>query len=255
MLMFHRDHGGTSGWADPSFTTANLPSLSNGALTPVIYSVNCSSGRIDSEPGNGWAEAILRMEGGAVGIIGDTRNSPTWENSALSRGLFDATWPSVLPSYGANKKIRRLGDVLNYAKLYLVAQIGVSQSAGNISEGDAMFNVRIYNVYGDPTMELWTSDPHGFVLPQTVGTVAAAGQIAVTYPVSFTEITALQDGMPVGRGVTDIEGKAKIGFFTPPNPGGPVQLSASTIGAEDGVSVALGDVVVKGYQFLPLTIK
>ena len=257
MLMFHRDHGGISGWADPSFSTANLGSLTNGVLTPVIYSVNCSSGRIDSEPSNGWAEAILRMEGGAVGVIGDTRNSPTWENSALSRGLFDATWPSVLPSYGTNTKIRRLGDILNYAKLYLVSQIGVAQTAGGISESDAMFDVRIYNVYGDPTMELWTSNPHGFVLPLNATTLATAGKINVTYPVSFTEITALQEGIPVGRAITDGDGKAQIDFFAAPDPSKPVQLSASSIGVDDAISVPLGEVKVEGnYKtLLPLAVK
>lgn len=257
MLMFHRDHGGTSGWADPSFSTSNLPSLTNGALTPVLYSVNCSSGRIDSEPSNGWAEAILRMEGGAVGVIGDTRNSPTWENSALSRGLFDATWPTVLPSYGTTTKIRRLGDILNYAKLYLVSQIGIAQSAGNISESDAMFDVRIYNVYGDPTMELWTSNPHAFVLPVDVTTLATAGKINVTYPVSLTEITALQEGIPVGRAITDGDGKAQIDFFATPDPSKPVQLSASTIGLDDAISVPLSEVMVKvDYKtFAPIIIK
>ncbi len=257
MLMFHRDHGGTSGWADPSFSTANLPSLTNGALTPVFYSVNCSSGRIDSEPGNGWAEAILRLEGGAVGVIGDTRNSPTWENSALSRGLFDATWTNVLPSYGGSTKIRRLGDILNYAKLYLVSQIGVAQTAGSISESDAMFDVRIYNVYGDPTMELWTSNPHGFILPTNVFTTVVANGLQLTYPVSLTEITALQNGLPVGRGITDISGTLKIEYFVMPKPGQPVQLSASTVNTSDGdaISVPLGEVEVKSYAYLPSVVK
>ena len=254
--MFHRDHGGTSGWADPSFSTGNLGSLTNGALTPVFYSVNCSSGRIDND--GGWAESILRMDGGAVAVIGDTRNSPTWENSALSRGLFDATWPTVLPSYGSATRIRRLGDILNYAKLYLVSQIGVAQTAGSISESDAMFDVRIYNVYGDPTMELWTSNPHAFVLPLNVITLTAASKINVTYPISFTEITALQNGIPVGRAITDGDGKAQIDFFATPDPGQPVQLSASTTtGADDAVSVPLGEVLLPGNykSYLPMLIK
>ena len=255
MLMFHRDHGGTSGWADPSFNTGNLSSLTNGALTPVIYSVNCSSGRIDSEPGNGWAEAILRMDGGAVGIIGDTRNSPTWENSALSRGLFDATWPTVLPGYGTAKRIRRLGDILNYAKLYLVSQIGVSQSAGSINESDAIKNVRIYNVYGDPTMELWTSNPHAFVLSTNVATLAAAGMIDVTYPISFTEITALQEGVPIGRGVTDAGGQSADQILCAAKPRRPGAALGQLNRREDAISVPLGEVAIKGYLYLPVTLR
>ena len=221
----------------------------------MFYSVNCSSGRIDNEPSNGWAEAILRMEGGAVGVIGDTRNSPTWENSALTRGLFDATWPSVLPSYGSNTRIRRLGDILNYAKLYLVSQIGVAQTAGSINESDAMFDVRIYNVYGDPTMELWTSNPHAFVLPLNVITLTSASKIEVTYPISLTEITALQEGIPIGRGVTDVSGKAQIDYFVTPIPASPCNSRPAPLATSDAISVPLGEVAVKSYAYLPYAVK
>ena len=114
-LVLHRDHGWTDGWSSPSFATGDLAGLSNGALTPVVYSINCASGMFDNETLNpaaqvypyphsagdvSWAETILRMQGGAVSVIGDTRVSPTWANSALTRGLFDATWPDVLPLDG-----------------------------------------------------------------------------------------------------------------------------------------------------------
>ncbi|RIK37460.1 MAG: hypothetical protein DCC55_24180, partial [Chloroflexi bacterium] len=147
-LMMHRGHGGPSGWGSPSFSSSHLASLSNGNRTPVVYSINCASGLFDNETldpalqdwnynttvtGAYWAERILRMEGGAVGVIGDTRNSPTWANSALARGLFDATFPNVVPAYGPNSSIKRLGDILNYGKAYMVSQVGQAQTAGSVS--------------------------------------------------------------------------------------------------------------------------
>ena len=43
-------------------------------------------------------------------------SSSTVDNNHLTLGLFDAVFPGVLPGYGANTSIRRLGDILNYAK-------------------------------------------------------------------------------------------------------------------------------------------
>jgi hypothetical protein len=85
------------------------------------------------------------MEGGAVGVIGDTRNSPTWANSALARGFFDATWPGVVPEGGANS-IRGLGDILNYGKLYMAGQVGVAQTAGSVDQNSANTNLVLYHV-------------------------------------------------------------------------------------------------------------
>ena len=70
--MLHRNHGWRRGWYRPLFTIDDLPSLDNGDLLPVVFSVNCSSGIFDSTKLS-WAEAILRMDGGgAVAILGDT---------------------------------------------------------------------------------------------------------------------------------------------------------------------------------------
>ena len=172
-LVFHRDHGGISGWGSPSFGSSNLASLTNGAKTPVVYSINCASGLFDNETrnpandvytyntsvgGSYWAERILRMEGGAVGVIGDTRNSPTWANSAFARGLFDATWPDLLPADGGNTSIRRLGDILNYGKVYLIGQVCRAPELRLMSRWpQALTDVTLYHVYGDPTMAMWTN--------------------------------------------------------------------------------------------------
>ena len=213
-LMFHRDHGGVNGWSSPSFRNSHLNSLTNTSKLPVVYSVNCASGLFDNETLNPaaqgwnyntsvnnsyWAENILRMEGGAVGVIGDTRNSPTWANSALSRGLFDATWPGVVPEGGATS-IRRLGDILNYGKSYLAGQVGVAQTAGSVSQNEANTDIILYHVYGDPTMQMWTSNPWFIKLPKLYEIEKFDPTIwELRYPVEGAIITLLQEGNPVAR--------------------------------------------------------
>ncbi|MCB0072571.1 MAG: hypothetical protein KDE20_13975, partial [Caldilineaceae bacterium] len=238
-LVFHRDHGWSGGWGDPSFTTANIDSLSNGNKLPVIYSVNCSSGYFDNETAAGgvagglyWAEKALRLSGGgAVGVIGDTRNSPTWANSALSRGLFDATWPSVMPATGGNTSITRLGDILNYAKVYLAGQVGVAQTAGSVSQNEANTDIVLYHVYGDPTMAMWTSNPNQIQLPELVWEVEFdPWWWHVRYPIEGAIITLLQDGQPVGRGKV-ANGMAELDFLEEYDASVPYELSAELPGA------------------------
>ncbi len=223
-LILHRDHGGINGWGDPSFGTGNLASLTNGALTPVVYSINCASGLWDNEtrnPANDaytyntnvggayWAESILRQNGGAVGVIGDTRNSPTWANSALARGLIDATWPTLLPFGGAGS-IRRLGDILNHGKLYMLGQVGVAQTAGSVSSGEANTNNVLYHVLGDPTLTMWKSNPYWIILPEYVTVHKFLPKFwTLKYPVEGAVLTALQGDTPIARGVV-INGLAEL---------------------------------------------
>lgn len=258
-LVMHRGHGSPSGWAGPSFSTGNLSSLNNGALTPVIYSINCASGLFDNETlnpaqqawnygvnagGAYWAERILRMEGGAVGVIGDTRNSPTWANSALARGLFDATFPTVLPAYGPNNAILRLGDILNYGKAYMVSQVGQAQTAGSVSANEATTNLILYHVFGDPAMQMWTRNPHQIVLPPHIyrWVTLTPRRWLLEYPIDGAAITALQQGNPVARGVV-IGGQATLDFLTDVDPNQPIDLSAELSG---GISTPLGAADAQG---------
>jgi hypothetical protein len=251
-LVFHRDHGGISGWGSPGFGSSNLGSLTNGAKMPVVYSINCASGLFDNETrnpvndaytyntsvgGSYWAERILRMEGGAVGVIGDTRNSPTWANSAFARGLFDATWPALLPADGSNTSIRRLGDILNYSKVYLIGQSFVPQSSGSGSLAAALTDVTLYHVYGDPTMAMWTKYPWRVALPGFADDFRIIENRiwGLKYPVSGATITLLQEGQPVGRAPV-INGEVQLTLIEAFDPEAPYELSASLPGA---ISTAL----------------
>jgi Peptidase family C25/Propeptide_C25 len=250
-LVVHRDHGGPSQWVDPPFSTGNLGSLSNGALLPVVYSINCKSAYWDSETdGGGSTESImeqllLKSNGGMVSGIGDVRNSPTWPNSALMRGFIDATWPNLAPGFGSNVSKRRLGDILNHGKLYLATQIGVAQPAGDISVTDYTDEIILYHVIGDPTLEMWTSNPHALVLATDFALKLAEGGFFVEYLAEGAEITALQlldDGStrPIARGTVK-NGLAALPFIA----SGLEQIDPKTLiisaSLDNAVSVLLQD--------------
>ena len=239
-LMIHRDLGWHSGWGHPPFNSTDASSLGNAPFLPVVYSINCSSGLFDNEtaPGaegssvNGiyFAERLLRNPtGGAVGIIGDTRISPSWPNSALLRGLIDATWPNTIPNFGGNNSHRRLGDIMNHAKAYLATQVGVAGQSTSQAAYESM--LRLYHVIGDPTLEMWTKNPHVFPLTNvfTIKTTTQSGLI-LSYDTNDTEVTLYQESEiglnPIGRGITE-DGEVEIEYFNSPNPDLPLLVSAT----------------------------
>lgn len=248
-LVVHRDHGGPSGWGDPPFSTGNFGSLTNGALLPVVYSVNCKSGYWERETdGGGTSESfmeqlLMKSGGGMVGGIGDVRNSPTWPNSAILRGFVDATWPNLAPEFGGATPIRRLGDILDHGKLYLATQIGVAQPAGSVSLQDYTDEIILYHAFGDPTQEMWTSNPHRLILPLAFELATLPDRLVVQYDQEGAEITALQfmveaPPQPLARGVVR-NGVAELFYIQPqsepPSPES-IMLSASL---PEAVSVLL----------------
>ena len=174
-----------------------------------------------------------------VGGLGDNRNSPTWANSALTRGFYDATWPTVAPEFGDNIQITRLGDILNHGKMYLVSQVGIDQTAGSISVAKVFGELIMWHVYGDPTLEMWTENPYKMILSAEYWAQLVEEKLEVGYAVTGAVITAFQvteEGtVPVGRGV--VEGEvAEIPLFRTPVEGVPIMLSASY---KNAVSVLL----------------
>ena len=246
-LVLHRDHGGTSGWGSPSFNTGHFGSLTNDNLLPFVFSVNCASGFWDRETDSGSAtesfmeQLLMRAGGGMVAGLGDNRNSPTWENSALTRGFYDALRPGLAPEFGSNTTKRRLADILDHGKIYLLSQVGVAQPAGSIALDGVVSEWIMWHAFGDPTAEIWLRNPYRLMLPLEFAFFIddEDDSVVVDYAVDGAIITALQQGktdlVPVVRGMV-VGGVATMPFFAEPEPNVPLILSASY---ENSVSVPL----------------
>jgi hypothetical protein len=266
-LMLHRGDGWSNGWGAPRFETSDIAALSNGDCQPVVYSINCTSGYFDNETRPGgvedavfWAEELLRVEdAGAIGIVAPTRVSPSWPNTALTKGLFDATWPETVPDFGGEESIRRLGDVLNRAKLFLPSDVSVAGAGDFYSYVRDM--ARLYHLLGDPTLAMWTEDPDDMDLPTSILVEQVEGGLELDYAMSGAVVTAYQlilppqdeepapeetkqdddpNGdeeepdpalLPIGRTVIGEEGEAMLEFFIEPQPETAVKLVANMPGA------------------------
>ena len=162
MIIGHRDHGGIEGWEHPWFRNSHVENLMS-AYPSVFFSINCLTGRFDSDPRDSFAEKILKMNGGAPSLIAATELSGTWRNDSMMKALFDAMWPGVIPTFPDETssyavKNNRLGDILNYAKSYLLVSSGTNSGVKDHFE--------IYHIIGDPTLEVWSEAP----VPLTVKT-------------------------------------------------------------------------------------
>ena len=249
-VLLHRDHGWWNGWGTPSFGIGNLAAISvmNNQF-PVVFSINCASGVFDGEtvdlPGNivgggymtaaeetsvWWAESFVRKADGALAVIGDTRSSSTVDNNHLVIGLFDAILPGLAPGFGGAVPIRRLGDVLNHAKSYISAvSSGGAQNQHPFDVGGVRPNVgglrqqlNIYNLLGDPTVQLRTQPPWTFgviniAVLRGVAFLRVPIEPCKTCPANLPKpewITAVlinpRSGDVIGRTLIDAEGNGAI---------------------------------------------
>lgn len=147
-LVIHRDHGWSDGWGTPFYTTDDVNALKNGALLPVVMSINCASAAYDVDEDSFVQSALVKPDGGAVGVFGDTRNSPSWHNSQIGLGFVDGLLPSVLPSEGPATS-QRMGDALINGKLRLA---GLAPPA---SDGSTRNELYLWHFFGDPSMQMW----------------------------------------------------------------------------------------------------
>jgi hypothetical protein len=249
-LFLHRDHGWKYGWGHPDFDSDNvLNDLNNGELLPVIFSVNCSSGLFDNETADGdydtdanevyFAEHLLRRaNGGAVGMLGDTRDSPTVQNNILTKGYFDAVWPELMPDFGDGTPKRRLGDILNHGKLFLIQSAGLPAVTTDLAGSAAASELYLWHVLGDPTLEMWTKMPLRYVI-KDYELFLNLNYLRIKFELEGVTLTAFQELkegiVPIGRGKVR-KGEAILPFLQKPAPGAKIHLVVSRL---DDVSYRL----------------
>jgi hypothetical protein len=154
LIIGHRGHGDHFGWQNPPLKTDDLEQIAS-PNPSVFFSINCRTGSFDGG-GACFAEGILALNGGAPSLIAATELSGSWRNDSMIKALFDAIWPGVIPTYPVTTmrfpvKYYRIGDIMNYAKAYLLVSHGANANTQKHFE--------IYHVVGDPTLHIWGSEP------------------------------------------------------------------------------------------------
>ena len=170
LIVGHRGHGNDDGWTSPPFMVKDLAFISCD-WPCIFFSINCSTGAYNAFKKSFAEHALARN--GATSLVAATYPTNAWRNDSLIKALFDAVWPEMLPNFpdsvrSYEVKNRRLGDVLNYAKAYLLVKHGAN------SETKVLFES--YHVIGDPTLEIWKDEPSKVSLQAGI----ASGNLTIT---------------------------------------------------------------------------
>jgi len=215
-MVIHRDHGWSDGWGTPGYGTADVQALRNGALLPVVLSVNCSSAAYDYDETSFAGESLVKADGGSVGVFGDTRDSPSWHNSQIALGFVDALLPSVLPSEGPATR-QRTGDALINGKLRLAGLAPPSR------DGDSRNELYLWHYFGDPSMQMWGGgtppivfDPSRFTAIYRAKPVGPGDpppfEVFATLPKELAgqPVSLLKAGQVIGKAFVNGDGTATI---------------------------------------------
>ena len=209
---------GAAGWEPPHYTVSDIPSLANGAMTPVVMSFVCLNGDFsDSEPCFG--EVFTRVGGsepaqfkGAVAFIG---NGEHWSHTRYNDAMAISTAERI-----TDPAITTLGGLLNAGKLrFLEYYPGHLDDQGD--EESVEFYFHIYNLLGDPELNFFRATP----TPLTVNFPDGDLDVGTTYLVVAVDdqagdlpgarIGVTQAGQLLGRAITNAEGRAGLVLETP----------------------------------------
>ncbi|MBN1868844.1 hypothetical protein JW916_16315 [Candidatus Sumerlaeota bacterium] len=184
-IVQHRDHGGETGWGEPSYYVSHVNALTNGVKTPVVLSMNCLTGAFDYGS-DCFAEAWQKhTNGGAVGIVAATRVSYSGCNDLLTHGIYDCYYPEYDSSHsshavGSYGNSDRPAVALAYGKCYMYTYDSSSYSE---------LTCDLFQWFGDPEMPLRTRTPEALV-------VGHPAFVAYNQPVDVT-VTVSMGGSPL----------------------------------------------------------
>lgn len=207
-----RGWGNTSGWGYPQFNVTDVNNLANGWRLPVVTSIYCGTGNFVSGVNPCFGEAWLRAgtpgsPKGGVAFWGSsyTGTSTRW-NNCMDFGIYDAIF---------RRGIRTAGAAMYAGKLEQLA---------NFPLADDTFDLRlyfhVYNLFGDPAMEMWTEAPRPIQVmhPSRYHVGGDAFEVLVRdgtgLPLGGARVCVYKPGEVHDLGVTDGTGRVCFGLAT-----------------------------------------
>lgn len=195
-IVQHRDHGAVTGWGDPSFSNSDVSALSNGTNRPLVLSINCLTGSYHKS--NCFAKAWLTdSNGGAYAVVAATDVSYSGYNDWLTHGFYMAflsdyrTWHnnSTSPNWTGNLPTpttsgegvsTKLGQMLNFGKMYMYQKYGSSTTCKN--------EFKMFHLFGDPEASVQLHAPAS-------NTISAPSSITATETPSTITVQTHSDGV------------------------------------------------------------
>ena len=217
-LAIYSGHGGNTGWGDgPPFSQSDVNSLTNLDMYPMVCSHACNTGNFGYSS-ECFAETWVRVENkGGISFWGSAPSSYWTEDDTLERAMFDELF------YNNLNWLAGMQD----AALYRCYLAGFSM---------AKYYYEAYNLFGDPSMMLWTEVPQ--VLTVNHPSVIPIGPYSIS-------VTVMVGGSPVDSALVAAVVKSTDSLVTAYTVGGNAVLPVYTPGV-DSVFIT-----VTGYNLEP----
>jgi len=198
-IVNYRGWGGATGWYYPDFRVGDINSLSNGKMLPVMTSCVCGTGNFDGYTDPAFGEAWIR-----AGSPADLKGGPAfygpsefWThtkwNNTVNGGFYDAILLDEVASFGQATMAAEMCLIQNFPQ-YTPPDV-FDEDMQNV---DFYFNV--YNILGDPELQLRTRTPETFVVSHDATLPLGQNKLDVTVtdasgdPVAGADVVVWKDG-------------------------------------------------------------
>ncbi|HKK60583.1 MAG TPA: C25 family cysteine peptidase [Salinivirga sp.] len=216
-------HCNSSGWGTPSFTTSDVPSLTNDGKYGVLIGNCCLSNKFDDN--ECFGEALLRTANkGAIGYMGGS-NSTYWDEDywwAVGNGS-----PVEEPQYADfgngnyDLMFHENGADQPYADWAITT--GQVNIAGNLaveesSSSRKLYYWEIYHLMGDPSLVPYAGVPDP-ITPNYQSTIfVGVGTLSITGLPEYARVALSDGGTLITTAVADASGSLTLEFdpFTTP---------------------------------------
>jgi len=215
-------HCSPNGWADPSFTIGDIPTLGNEHKYGVLVGNCCSSSEYQQT--ECFGEEIVRAEDkGAVGYIGASNSTywdedyywgvgvgaisedpPSYEETTL--GMYDRMWHTHDEPF---EDWYTTTDQMIYA-----GNLAVTEGAPGMAE----YYWEAYNILGDPSLMIYLSEPAPISVDHMPILILSTTSFTVnTEPYAYVAIS--RDGVLHGAALANAEGVAEVPLIPITTPG------------------------------------
>ncbi|MBC8382440.1 MAG: hypothetical protein H8E22_01215, partial [Candidatus Cloacimonetes bacterium] len=139
----------------------DIPSLNNGFMLPMLTSMTCGGGDFAYSDADQCFGEIWMKEGspsnpkGSIGFIGPSEwDTKTQWNNCNDMGIYQGI---------TQEGLYRCGEMLLRGKMELYMNFPHNHAWGNAYNSD-QFYFYVYNLLGDPGLQVWTDDPQNITL-------------------------------------------------------------------------------------------
>ena len=204
-IVNYRGWGDANGWHYPEFHVDDVNDLNNGWLTPVFMSYVCNSNDFANNVDPCLAEAVLRggtptVPKGGVAFIGPSDlHTSTKYNNVINAYMYDAM---------LNHGVVELGPAMQAGQSGLIKEFPAQNGSGEAQE----FYAHVYNILGDPSLQVYldTPDQFNFIIEELSSNDGLL-DIRITnsngFSVSQAVISVMNDGLLIKKGITDYDGR------------------------------------------------